>query len=44
MEASEKHGEASLQPKSPEQAPMDVTKDEHDDALAKLNKDELRAL
>jgi hypothetical protein len=44
MEALEKPGEASLQPKSPEQAHMDVTEDEHNDALAKLNEDELRVL
>jgi hypothetical protein len=41
MEASEKHGEASSQPKSLEQAPMDVSEDEHDEALAKLSEDEL---
>jgi hypothetical protein len=44
MEALEKPGEASLQPKSPEQAPMDVTEDEHDKALLKFNEDELRVL
>jgi hypothetical protein len=44
MEASEKPGEASSQPKSPEQVPMDVSEDEHDEALAKLNEDELRVL
>jgi hypothetical protein len=44
MEASEKHGEASSQPKSLEQAPMDVSEDEHDEALAKLSEDELWVL
>jgi hypothetical protein len=44
MEASEKPGEASSQPKSPEQAPMDVSEDEQDEALLKLNEDELRIL
>jgi hypothetical protein len=44
MESSEKPGEASLQPKSPEHAPMDVSEDEQDEALLKLNEDELRIL
>jgi hypothetical protein len=44
MEASEKPGEASSQPKSLEQAPMDITKDEYDEALVKLSEDELRVL
>jgi hypothetical protein len=51
MEASEKlggglekHGEASSQLKSPKQAPMDVSDDEQDKALLKLNDDELRVL
>jgi hypothetical protein len=40
----EKHGEASSQLKSPKQAPMDVSDDEQDKALLKLNDDELRVL
>jgi hypothetical protein len=44
MEATEKSGEASLQAKSPEQAPMEVNDDEQDEALLKLNEDELREL
>jgi hypothetical protein len=41
MEASKKSREATSQPKSPEQAPMDVSEFEQDKALLKLNKDEL---
>jgi hypothetical protein len=44
MEVLEKSREAHLQPKSPEQAPMDVSEDEQDEALLKLNEDELREL
>jgi hypothetical protein len=44
MESSEKPGEASSQPKSPEHAPMDVSEDEQDKELLKLNEDELRVL
>jgi hypothetical protein len=40
-EASEKSREASSQHKSLEQAPMDVSEDEQDEALLKLNEDEL---
>jgi hypothetical protein len=41
MEALEKSGEARSQPKSPEHTPMDVSEDEQDEALLKLNEDEL---
>jgi hypothetical protein len=41
MEATEKSGEASSQAKSPGQAPMEVSDDEQDEALLKLNEDEL---
>jgi hypothetical protein len=41
MEASEKSGEATTQPKSPKHAPMDVSEDEQDEAILKLNEDEL---
>jgi hypothetical protein len=41
MEASEKSGEARSQPKSPEHTPMDVSEDEQDEAILKLNEDEL---
>jgi hypothetical protein len=44
MEATEKSGEASSQAKSPEQAPMEVSDDEQDEALLKLNEDELQEL
>jgi hypothetical protein len=44
MEALEKSREASLQAKSPEQAPMEISEDEQDEALLKLNEDELREL
>jgi hypothetical protein len=44
MEASEKFGEASLQAKSFEQALMEVSKDERDEALIKFNEDELQEL
>jgi hypothetical protein len=44
MEATEKSGEASSQAKSPEQAPMEVSDDEQDEALLKLNRNELREL
>jgi hypothetical protein len=44
MEVLEKSREAHLQPKSPEQAPMDVSEDEQDEALLKLNEDELQEL
>jgi hypothetical protein len=44
MEATEKYGEASLHAKSLEQAPMEVSDDEQDKALLKLNEDELREL
>jgi hypothetical protein len=44
MESSKKPGEASSQPKSPEHAPMDVSEDEQDEALLKLNEDELQVL
>jgi hypothetical protein len=44
MEASEKSGEATSQVKSPEQAPMDVSEDEQDEALLKLDEDELQEL
>jgi hypothetical protein len=42
MEAIEKSGKASSQAKSPEQAPMEVSDDKQDEALLKLNEDELR--
>ena len=41
MEVSEKFGEDLSQPMSLEQVPMDVSEDEHDKALLKLDKDEL---
>jgi hypothetical protein len=44
MEASEKFGEAASQPKSPELVLMDVSEDEQDEAILKLNEDELREL
>jgi hypothetical protein len=47
MESSEKPREASSQPKSPKHAPMDVSEDEQDEqdeALLKLNEDELQVL
>jgi hypothetical protein len=44
MEATKKSGEASSQAKSPEQAPMEVSDDEQDEALLKLNRNELREL
>jgi hypothetical protein len=37
-------GEASLQPKSPNQVPMDVSDHDHDEAILKLNEYELREL
>jgi hypothetical protein len=37
-------GEASSQPKSPNQVPMDVIDDDHDEAILKLNEYELREL
>jgi hypothetical protein len=37
-------GEASSQPKSPDQVPMDVIDDDHDEAILKLNEYELREL
>jgi hypothetical protein len=37
MEATEKSREASSQVKSPEQAPIEVSDDEQDEALLKLN-------
>ena len=42
MEASKKPKKASLQSKSPEQVSMDVSEDEYDEVLMKLNEDELR--
>jgi hypothetical protein len=44
MEASEKSGEAVSQPKSLELALMDVSEDEQDEAILKLNEAELREL
>jgi hypothetical protein len=44
MEATKKSGEASSQPKSPDHAPMEVSDDEQDEAVFKLNEDELRKL
>jgi hypothetical protein len=44
MEASKKSMEATSQLKSPEHAPMDVSEDEQDEAILKLNEDELREL
>jgi hypothetical protein len=44
LQALEKSEEASSQPKSPEQAPMEVSDDEQDEALLKPNEDELRKL
>jgi hypothetical protein len=44
MEATEKFGEASSRGKSPKQAPMEVSDDEEDESLVKLNEDELREL
>jgi trehalose-6-phosphatase len=44
MEVSEKFGEASSRGKSPERVPMEVSDDEQDEALLKLNEDEFREL
>jgi hypothetical protein len=44
MEVIENFGEASSRGKSPEQVPMEVSDDEQDEALLKLNEDELREL
>jgi hypothetical protein len=44
MEATKMFGEASSRGKSPKQAPMEVSDDEQDEALMKLNEDELREL
>ena len=44
MEASEKTREASLQPKFFEQAPMEVSDNDQDEVLLKLNKDKLQEL
>ena len=44
IEATEKFGEASSQAKSLEHAPMEISDDEQDEALLKLNEDELRDL
>jgi hypothetical protein len=44
MEATEMFGEASLRGKSLEQDPMEVSDDEEDESLVKLNEDELREL
>jgi hypothetical protein len=44
MEATEMSRDSSLQAKSPEQAPMEVSDNEQDEALLKLNEDELREL
>jgi hypothetical protein len=44
MEATELIGEASSRGKSPEQDPLEVSDDEQDEALLKLNEDELREL
>jgi hypothetical protein len=44
MEAIEKFEEASSRGKSLEQAPMEVSDDEQDEALLKFNEDELREL
>jgi hypothetical protein len=44
MEATEMSRDSSLQAKSPEQAPMEVSDDEQDETLLKLNEDELREL
>jgi hypothetical protein len=44
MEATEMSGEASSQAKSPQQAPMEISDDEQDETLLKLNEDELREL
>jgi hypothetical protein len=41
MEVTEMFEEASLKGKSLEQAPMEVSDDEQDEALLKLNEDEL---
>ena len=42
--ALQKHGKATLQLKSPDQVPMDISDEEEDEALLKLNEDELRVL
>jgi hypothetical protein len=44
MEATEKSGKASSQAKSPNPVPLEVSDDEQDEALLKLNEDELRKL
>ena len=44
MESLEKSGDSSLQAKSIEQVPMDVSDNEQDEALLKLNEDELQQL
>ena len=44
MESSEKSRDSSLQAKSTEQAPVEVNDDEQDEALLKLNEDELQQL
>jgi hypothetical protein len=44
MEVTEKCGEASSRGNSLEQVPMEVSDDEQDEALLKLNEDELREL
>jgi hypothetical protein len=44
MEATEKFGEASSRGKSHEQVPMEVSDDEEDESLLKLNEDELHEL
>ena len=41
MESSKKSVDSSLQAKSMEQAPVEVSDDEQDEALLKLNEDEL---
>jgi hypothetical protein len=43
-DASQKLGKASLQLKSHKQVPTDISDDEQDEALLKLNEDELRVL
>ena len=44
MEFSEKSVDSSLQAKSMEQAPVEFSDDEEEEALLKLNEDELRRL
>jgi hypothetical protein len=44
MEATEMFGEASSRGISPDKAPMEVSDDEEDESLVKLNEDELREL